>query len=137
MKNREKGFTLIELIVVIAVLAILAGVAVPRFLDLATQARISAFRADIGTLRAGVANVAAQSVLTQGKLVYPASLNLASPPEGTVFGNVLEPSAARDFFERGWRPSDNGGGTFAPGGVQVGSFTYTPATGEIIPALAQ
>ena len=38
-RKNEKGFTLIELVLVIVVLGILAAVAVPKFLDLQTKAR--------------------------------------------------------------------------------------------------
>jgi len=36
--NKQKGFTLIELVMVIALLAILAAIAVPRFVDLSGDA---------------------------------------------------------------------------------------------------
>ncbi len=43
-KKNEKGFTLIELIIVIVILGIIAGVAVPKFIGLSSSARVSAAR---------------------------------------------------------------------------------------------
>ncbi len=50
MKNKTKGFTLIELVVVIAILGILAGIAVPRFLDATATARGARVVADLRTI---------------------------------------------------------------------------------------
>jgi MSHA pilin protein MshA len=36
--NKQKGFTLIELVIVIAVLGLLAAIAVPKFVDLSSDA---------------------------------------------------------------------------------------------------
>jgi len=59
-KQRNKGFTLIELVVVIAILAILAAFALPRFAQLSEQAHESSIKGTAGALSAGVALVKAQ-----------------------------------------------------------------------------
>ena len=53
-RKNEKGFTLIELVLVIVVLGILAAVAVPKFLDLQTAARTARENGALAALRGAV-----------------------------------------------------------------------------------
>lgn len=52
--REEKGFTLVELLIVMVILAILAMVAVPRFIDMRKEAQASSCRAAQQSLRTGI-----------------------------------------------------------------------------------
>lgn len=58
--SKQQGFTLVELIVVIVILGILAATALPRFVNLQTEARVSAVQGFAGGVRSAVAVVNAK-----------------------------------------------------------------------------
>ena len=72
MKN-NKGFTLIELIMVTIILGILAAVAVPRYMGTVNQAEAAAEKAVVDALKAAVQNYSTQEFLEKGRYDYPAN----------------------------------------------------------------
>lgn len=57
LKERRRGFTLIELVVVIALLSILAAFAIPRYAGLEREARSATILGISGSIRSGAALV--------------------------------------------------------------------------------
>ncbi len=68
LRENQKGFTLIELIVVVAILAILAAVAVPNFIGLTARAKVAT-------------EVAAAAEVANAINIYN-TLNSATPIDG-------------------------------------------------------
>ena len=63
MIKNKKGFTLIELVMVIVILAILAAVAIPRFIDLQSDARVATAKGVGGAISGAASILHAQYIL--------------------------------------------------------------------------
>lgn len=82
-----RAFTLVELIVVIVVLAILSGVAIPKYFDYAQKAKESACKGTLGAVRSGIANFHANSIVSNGAATWPTLVQMQTL--GTVMQEPL------------------------------------------------
>lgn len=78
MKTLQKGFTLIELMIVVAIIGILAAIAVPAYQDYTIKSRVSEGAALVGAVRTAVDITFADGVPLGSMYVTHASLGLSN-----------------------------------------------------------
>lgn len=78
MRIQQKGFTLIELVVVIVILGILSAVALPKFVDLSSEATVAARSGTSGAVKSAHGILVAKKTVAAKALAYPTVTELAA-----------------------------------------------------------
>lgn len=99
MKANHAGFTLIELVIVIVILGILAATAVPKFSNLAADARASVMQAVEGSMRSANIIIYARAATDRVEGKQNASIQLNGQTINTVYGYAASMADLRKAME--------------------------------------
>ena len=133
--NAQKGFTLIELVVVLVILGILAAVAVPKFINITADARFASIKGALGGLQSAMSTNYAEELIDGTESTTPfgypeatqASIEGIMSIEGYTFGVVTGVAPAPDTVTITQTGSATAAACF---------ITYTPAADKDTPATA-
>ena len=138
LNRSSRGFTLIELVIVIVILGILAAVAIPKYEDMQEQARSATLKGQLGSIRSAVAIQYGRNALN-GSATFPV-LN------GTIFGDgqITTPKLVANvitaIFGDGQVPKEpvmrSNAVKTTPGVDNTGGWVYNQTTGMVIANLS-
>ncbi len=135
---KQQGFTLIELVMVIVILGILSATALPKFVNLGSDARKVAIQAVEGSMRAANSIIYAKAALANA-LGATGTPSVNGATVSTVYGfaaTVADMAGAMDISTSDFDTSTTANVIFHKGAADGGTacrVTYAPATATTAP----
>ncbi len=125
--KRNRGFTLVEILIVVVILGILAAIVIPQFSNASQEASINRVKSDLQTMRSQIELYKIQHLGTiPALLTFSAQMTAKTDVTGAVgtdFGPYLQKIPTNPFVA-------TGGNTLSDVAA-TGGWTYTEATGAI------
>ncbi len=101
-RKSEKGFTLIELMIVVAIIGILAAIAIPNFIRFQLKSKSSEGKVNLAAIRTAEEGYMAEYGTYVAAALTPAALPGASKDPWAIIG-----TAGANFDTLGWSPEGN------------------------------
>ena len=127
-RTNEKGFTLIELMIVIAIIGILAAIAIPNFISYRNKSFCSGTESDAGSIAAALANYFAIPTHTALPTVAQLGVSLTNKNSAAVSGTANSTITIVVTDASGRCPADYQSAlsqTNSPSGYWSGAGVYT------------
>lgn len=102
LQKSNKGFTLVELMIVVAIIGILAAIAIPNFLRYQLKSKTAEAKTNIGAMKTSQESWKAENDFYANCAANPAAVSAAGTKQAWVIG-----AAGTGWPEIGYQPSSN------------------------------
>ena len=133
----RKGFTLVEILIVVIILGILAAIVIPQFTTASNDARASALSSDLQTVRSQIELYKVQHLEQKPTAAIVNELTLATKADGTVdvtgkFGPYLQKFPTNPYVAVGGNTVEVKADATGLGGGNAGWY-YDSSSGKFSP----